>query len=149
MTHGGFSGPSAHFQQYLILGSHRSEKNCMRIHWTFLRNFHFLHQPHNLHCLKAITSHKYVSAYLHALRAHACTYCTIFHWFILDTYMKIVQCFIKIRVHLAEKLRCVLLAKLHAHFHTLCVHVCTCMPMKIINQLRRPILTYAESFMKI
>ena len=38
---------------------------------------------------------------------------------------------------------------LHAHFHVLCMHAWLCMPITINYQLKRPSLTYAESFLKI
>ena len=33
----------------------RSMKIGMSIHWTLLRNIHFLHHHQNVHCFKAIT----------------------------------------------------------------------------------------------
>ena len=33
-------------------------------------------------------------------------------------------------------------------FSKLCIHACTCMSLRMFNKLRRPISTYAESFMK-
>ena len=39
--------------------------------------------------------------------------------------------------------------KLCAHFNALCMHTRTCMHANIIKQIRRPILKYAESFVKI
>ena len=41
------------------------------------------------------------------------------------------------------------LLQVHAGFQVLCMHACMCMPMDIINQLRRQTLTYTESFVKI
>ena len=72
-----------------------------------------------------------------------------FFWCILYTYLMIVPSLVKIWVHFAEKLRCVTLPKLRAHFHALCVHASTCTPTNIINQLRRLILIYTESFVNI
>ena len=51
----------------------RIVKIVVRIQWTLLSNFHFLHHPQILHCLKAITKYKNVHAHLCALCLHACT----------------------------------------------------------------------------
>ena len=81
----------------------------------------------------------------------ACMYLLLpmFSWFILDTFLIIVPSFIKIQLHLAEIWGFVFDPKLRAYFHTLCMHMRTCTRKNIINQLRRPIQKYTESFVKI
>ena len=118
------------------------------IHWTLLSNFLFLDHPQIVNCLKAITKYWNVHAHLHMLRMRACTICSEFwvhSWNLLDN----VSSFIKIQLHLVEIWRFVYCLKLCACFHMLCMHVHTCKPTNIINQLERPILTYPESFMNI
>ena len=53
----------------------RSAKISIHIHWTIPRNFHILHDPQILHCLKVITDYRNVRVRLRVLRAPACMYC--------------------------------------------------------------------------
>ena len=59
------------------------------------------------------------------------------------------ESFMKIWLHLAKIWGFVYCPKLRACFHELYMHQCTCTPMNIINQLRRSILKYVESFVNI
>ena len=59
------------------------------------------------------------------------------------------ESFMKIWLHLSEIQGFEYCHKWHACFHALCVQSRTCTPTNIIIQLRRPILTYAESFVNI
>ena len=90
------------------------------------------------------TRYRNKHTHLHALCKcmHAFTYCSKF-----DTSLIIIQCSMKIRLHLPEIWGFVHCPKLHTHFHVLCVQVCT--PENNIYKLRRTMLWYAESFVKI
>ena len=66
------------------------------------------------------------------------------------TYLMIVPCFVKIRVNFAEKLRFgVILPKLHAHFHALCMHAGMCTGPNNLKQIARPNFIYAEGLVKL
>ena len=64
-----------------------------------------------------------------------------FFWCILDTYYEIVPSCLKNLSSFGWEIECVILPKLHACFHVLCVHLRMCMQKNIINQFRRPIGT--------
>ena len=72
-----------------------------------------------------------------------------FFWCLLDTFLNFVPSFMKIWLHLPEIWGFVFHPKLRARFHVLCVHARMCMRTNTFNQLRRPILRYAEDFVKI
>ena len=72
-----------------------------------------------------------------------------FFWCFLDSSSNIVPRFINIWLHLLEIWGFVFCPKLRARFHVLCVHARTCTCTNILNQLRKPILKYAEGFIKI
>ena len=127
----------------------RGAKIVVSIHWTLLTNFPFLHHPPVLHRLKTITKYRNMHARLRALHAHACTYQSQFILCFLYTSSNIVPSFIKIWLNLLEIWGFVFCSKLCARFHVLCVHARTCTCTNTFNQLRRPILKYAEDFMKI
>ena len=129
---------------------------CARIQkcenqWTLLNNFNFLHHPQILPCLKAINKYRNVHTYLHMLcTLYVCMRVLITPFgCILDISLLIVPSFGKIWLHLAKLWGFVDCTKLSAYFHLLCMHTHTCMPTNIINQLRRPISTYAKIFANI
>ena len=89
----------------------------------------------------------YTHIYAHCLLAYACMRVPLpnVFWCILDTSYIFIPRFIKIRPHLAEKWGLIFFPKLRACFHALCVHTLTCMHKNNFDQLRRPIVKYAES----
>ena len=112
------------------------------VHWTLLSNFHLLHHPQTLHCLKAITKYRNVHAYLCALRLHACIYHSqMFFGCIIDTSLMFIPNFIKIQSHSAEIYGFVYCPNLHVHLHVLGLHERMCMPMNNNILLRMPIMT--------
>ena len=122
--------------------------------------FYFLHHPQILHCFKTIlkyrnipSSHTLMHIVCTCPRVHAC-WVHVFEDIsiflgILDTSLVIVAIFIKIWLDIAEILKFIYYPKLCSRFHARCMHAHMCMSKNIINQLRGPILTYTESFMKI
>ena len=68
------------------------------IHWILLSNFHFLHQPHVLHCLKAITKYRNVHTHFCVVCEYMLILLPNFFWCILDTFLTILQSFKKIWV---------------------------------------------------
>ena len=89
---------------------------------------------------------KYMHIYPHCTGIHAQSTLKFFFlhpWYLLDNQSKFhnnpISSSRNIRVH----------SKLHAHPHTPCTHAHTRMPTNNNNQLRRPILTYTEIFVKI
>ena len=103
------------------------------------------------HCWKAITKNKNKHACLCALYSHACTYHSHFFWVHpwylhdnctefhnnLTSFSWNIMVWILPPSNINISMRCV------------CMLAHSCTLMNIIYQLRRPILTYAESFMKI
>ena len=48
-------------------------RRALRIHWTLLSNFHFLHHPQIMHCLKAIAKYGNMPVYANCAHMHAHT----------------------------------------------------------------------------
>ena len=122
----------------------RRAKIIFSLHWTHLINFYFLHHPQILYFLIAIANEEmcmHVYAYFACMHAHITPN---FFWCIVDTSLIVIPSFIEIRCHLIEIKWFVYCPKC-MHIYMLCA--CMLMHTNIINQLRRPILKYAENFM--
>ena len=69
----------------------RSWKIVVSIHWTLLSNFHFLHHPQILHCLKAIEKYRNMHAHLCTWSSYACTYTSGISKIIVSIHLNLLR----------------------------------------------------------